>query len=265
MITVATQGWNYDAWVGPFYPRKTRPDDYLGLYARMFDSVEVDSTFYAVPSDATLDGWMLRTPSNFTFALKLVRRITHELRLRDAVRDLDAFCEQARRLGSRLSSILIQLPPDFSPAQRHALEAFLPCLPLDLRFAIEFRDARWLDMRTVDLLARHRVALALVDGEWLPRDAVLEIGGSPTADFAYVRWMGPRSIVDHSRVQLDRDEEFDAWGTLLRQLASRVDAVFAYFSNFFQGHAPASASRMKALLGQTPADPETLVSQPSLF
>jgi uncharacterized protein YecE (DUF72 family) len=109
------------------------------------------------------------------------------------------------------------------------------------------------------------VALALVDGEWVPRETVFEYAARPTADFAYVRWLGSRAIVDHSYVQIERDEDFEAWATVLRDVDAKTGRVLAYFSNFYQGHAPASANHLRRLLGQTPGDPESLVSQPSLF
>jgi uncharacterized protein YecE (DUF72 family) len=265
MIVVGTQGWNYEAWVGPFYPRKTRADDFLALYTRVFETVEVDATFYAPPTDAATRLWRERSPNRFTFALKLPRRITHEARLRDAADDVEHFCERARGLGDRLGPVLVQLPPDFSPRERSALEAFLPLLPRDMRFAVEFRDPAWLSDATLDALASHGVALALVDGEWLPREHVLDLASRPTAGFVYARWMGPRSITDHSRVQVERDDELRAWAAALTSVETSVDVVYAYFSNFYQGHAPASANYLRRLVGQRPVDPESLVEQPSLF
>jgi uncharacterized protein YecE (DUF72 family) len=265
VIEVGTQGWNYDAWVGPFYPRKTRADDFLPLYARIFDTVEVDATFYAPPTEAAVRSWLERTPPGFSFAIKLARAITHERRLRECDEELRHFCERARLFGDRLAAVLVQLPPDLSPRERGAFEDFLALLPGDIRFAVEFRDAAWLSDRTLDALERHRVALALVDGEWLPRERVLELAARPTAPFAYARWMGPRTITDHSHVQLDRRDELAAWAGALARLEPKMERVLAYFSNFFQGHAPASANELKRLVGQRPADPDTLVSQPSLF
>src|SRR6185503_6508031 len=91
MLRIGTQGWNYDGWKDAFFPREARPDEYLRLYARIFDTVEVDSTFYAPPSEASVIGWSRKTPESFTFSLKLPRAITHEGRLRDARDDVDFF------------------------------------------------------------------------------------------------------------------------------------------------------------------------------
>src|SRR6185312_15107685 len=143
-LRVGTQGWNYDAWVGPFYPEKTRAADYLSIYARAFDTVEVDSTFYAIPASKTVRGWAQRTPDDFIFSLKLPQEITHERRLRN-VDDLAAeFFDRARELGHKLGPILIQLGPDFGPTELPAVAQFLPKLPRDIRFAIEFRQRGWI-------------------------------------------------------------------------------------------------------------------------
>lgn len=265
MLKIGTQGWNYEAWVEPFYPRRTRSDEFLALYARLFETVEVDSTFYAPPSESAVAAWVDRTPERFTFALKLPRRITHENRLRGSLADLELFCDRARGLGPKLACVLVQMPPDFSTRELDALEGFLPLLPPDIRFVVEFRDRGWFVDEVFEALERYGVALALVDGEWVPRETVFAAARRRTAPFAYVRWLGPRSITDHSHLQVDRDEELAEWADLLVDVDSRVDVVFAYFSNFYQGHAPASANILKRLVGQTPGDPATLVTQPSLF
>src|ERR1044071_97243 len=167
-ILIATQGWNYPAWVGPFYPPGTRAANFLTTYARLFRGVEVDSTFYAVPDARTVRGWVERTPPDFTFALKMPREVTHDLRLRDAQDRVQEFLDRARELGPRLGPILLQMGPDFTPDELPSLAQFLPSLPHDLRFAVEVRHKGWMDGDVLpnlfDLLAGHSVALALSDG-----------------------------------------------------------------------------------------------------
>ena len=201
MIRLGTQGWNYDAWVGPFYPSGTRAPDFLTTYARAFDTVEVDSTFYAMPAAKTVRGWAARTPPNFTFALKLPQEITHERRLRDTGDLLIRFLDVCAELGPKQGPILIQLGPDFGPSELPALANFLPLLPPTIDFAVEFRQRGWINEEVLALLRPHRVALALSDGRWVPRDILLDLADRPTSDFAYLRWMGPdRTIVDYSRI-----------------------------------------------------------------
>jgi uncharacterized protein YecE (DUF72 family) len=265
-LLIGTQGWNYDAWVGPFYPKGTPAASFLPVYARAFPTVEVDSTFYAVPPARTVHGWAGRVPDGFVFALKMPRAITHEQGLEGTEELLRVFAERARLLGPKLGPILIQLGPDFGPARRRALEGFLPRLPGDLRFAIEFRQQGWLEPSILRLLADHGVALALADGRWMLRPRLLELAESPTADFAYVRWMGPdRTIEDYSSVVVDRSHEIAEWAAALAQLAARVSAVHGYFNNHFQGHSPESARTLQRLLGQQPVDPASLREQADLF
>jgi len=268
-ILIGTQGWNYPAWVGPLYPPGTRPTEFLSTYARLFRGVEVDSTFYAVPDAKAVRAWAERTPPDFTFALKMPKEVTHDRRLRDADDVVHDFLDRVRQLGSKLGPILLQMGPDFAPDELPAIESFLPILPADLRFAIELRQRDWMRSEVLpnlqELLAHHGVALALSDGRWIPRETMLEQIERPTADFLYVRWMGPdRDITDYSRIQFDRSEELRAWSAALKNAANTID-IFGFFNNHFAGHSPASVRAMQTLLGQQPVDPETLRKQRSLF
>jgi uncharacterized protein YecE (DUF72 family) len=265
-LHIGTQGWNYDAWVGPFYPEATRPTDFLTVYARAFDTVEVDSTFYASPVSKTVRGWAQRTPDGFVFSLKLPQEITHERRLRN-VDDLAAeFFDRARELEGKLGPILIQLGPDFAPTELPAVAQFLPKLPRDIRFAIEFRQRAWIHDGVLALLAEHNVALTISDGRWIPRKQMMQLAVRPTADFMYVRLMGiDQSIVDYSRLQIDRTRDLESWSTVLWPYAEQGREAFVYINNHFAGHSPASAREMQRLLRQAPVEPEQLGEQMSLF
>ena len=265
-VRIGTQGWNYDAWVGPFYPVGTRPADYLTVYSRAFDTVEVDSTFYAVPPVKTVRGWYDRTPHGFTFALKLPQEITHERRLRDADDVAVLFYERARELGDKLGPVLIQLAPDFGPVELPALAKLLPALPRDIRFSIEFRHRGWITDGVIALLAEHGVGLTLSDARWIPRKQMLALASRPTSSFLYVRWMGAnRDIVDYSRIQVDRTAELEQWAGVLWPLALKGVSVYGYVNNHFAGHSPQSARELQRALGGTPVDPESLGEQMSLF
>ena len=265
-IRIGTQGWNYDAWVGPFYPAGTRPADYLTVYARGFGTVEVDSTFYATPVAKTVRGWAERTPDDFIFALKVPQEITHERRLRNADDLMDEFVDRARELGHKLGPILIQLGPDFAPNELPAVAQFLPKLPRDLRFAIEFRQRGWIHDGVLALLAEHHVALALSDGRWIPRKQMMQLAERPTADFTYFRLMGlDQAIVDYSRVQVDRTRDLESWASVLWPYAEQGREAFVYVNNHFAGHSPESARELQRLLGQAAVEPEQLGEQMSLF
>lgn len=278
-VQVGCQGWNYEDWVTPpaaaravFYPQGTRADHMLEAYARAFDTVEVDSTFYAAPSDTTYDAWARRVPEGFTFALKLPQQITHEESLRGdvAAAALAEFCRGARRLKEKLAAVLIQLPPQFEATRDNlrALSEFLPLLPADIRFAVEFRDPFWFEEELlVPLSLQPNVSLALVEGPWVTRERVWRAAAPllDTSDHVYIRWMGARDLTRFDEVVRPRDLNLDKWASAIERLRGRVPAVFAYFSNFYEGHAPASANKLKRLLGETIVGPDDLEDQPSLF
>lgn len=268
-IRIGTQGWNYAAWIGPFYPLGTKSNEFLSIYSRAFRVVEVDSSFYAIPDERAVRAWAERTPRDFTFTLKMPQEITHEKRLVDADDLAQTFFDRARELGPRLGPILMQMGPDFAPDEFSALEQFLPKLPRDLRFAIEVRQSRWTRNEVLapllELLTEYGVALALSDGRWISREQMIELAERPTADFHYVRWMGPdRSITDYSKIQFDRSPQIRMWADVLKRVAHTRD-VYGFFNNHFAGHSPANAREMQRLLGQEPVDPSTLGAQRSLF
>jgi len=265
-IRVGTQGWNYAAWLGPFFPDGTRPADFLSLYARAFNSVEVDSTFYAVPPSTTLQSWFNRTPDDFVFSLKFPQSVTHEGRLRDTAGTTELFFDRVRELRHKLGATLVQLGPDFGPDELPALVDFLPRVPRDLRVAIEFRHRGWITPTVLTLLRDHGVALALVDGSWIPSRWTSKLAQQPTANFSYIRWMGPdRALTDHSRIQVDRSRELARWSEQITDLATRVEHIYGYVSNYYAGHAPRNARELQQLLGLPDVDPQLLGEQIQLF
>ena len=261
IIRVGTQGWNYTDWVGGFFPDETRPTNFLGTYARAFTTVEIDSTFYAVPAESALRGWAARTPPGFIFSLKFPKEVTHEGQLRDSAGITEQFFDRVRILGPKLGPILVQLEPSLGPERLDALLDFLPRVPRDLQVAIEFRNRGWITPSVLDLLTEHSISLALVDGPWIPRRWMLKLAERPTGRFTYIRWMGPdRLLTDHSHVQIDRSRELELWEPAIHVAAEHGD-VFAYSSNYYEGHAPATIRTVQELLGQPTVDPATLGEQ----
>lgn len=210
--------------------------------------------------------WAEKVGRGFRFALKLAQVLTPEGTPPPGA--LELFSERALLLGDKLGPVLVQLGPEFGPPVERwdAVAQFLATLPRGLRWAIEFRQRGWVGPKLLDLLARHGVALVLVEGRWVRREEMIDLAIHPTADFAYVRWMGSGAkLEDFSAVQVNRDRELSVWAMALAALAARVPTVFGYFSNHFQGHAPASAREMQRLIGVSPVEPEQLRSQTSLF
>jgi uncharacterized protein YecE (DUF72 family) len=267
-LLLGTQGWSHPAWVGPFYPAGTPQSSFLSVYARAFSTVEADSTFYAVPAAPIVREWRERVPDGFVFSLKVPQEITHTRQLVDVREVLAQFLERAELLGDHLGPILVQLSPAFcvTEERRTVLEQFLRELPGGYRWAVEFRDPRWITDAVLDWLRVRNVAVALVDGRWVRRRVMLELAARPTANFAYVRWMGPsRALADYSRVQLDRERELAQWAAAVRSLRGQVRTIFGYFNNHFQGHGPHSVRALQRLVGQTPVEPRALHEQVELF
>ena len=256
------QGWNYPAWVGPFYPPGTKAPAFLETYARVFNLVEIDSTWYATPPLKSVEKWIAATPPGFTFTPKLVREITHERHFVSCEDELARYLEVIRILGPRLGPILIQCPEVFTADGFPFLEEFLRGLPTDLRFAIEFRHTSWFNEETHQLLRDHRVAWTLTEARWVPRKWMLQLGPKPTADFTYMRWMGPdRAITDFSREQVDRTAQLELWAEMIGTLTGAVSTAYLLVNNHFEGHAPNSLRKLQRLLRVPTIEPEDLRPQ----
>lgn len=248
-IYLGTQGWSYKDWLGSFYPPDARPSQFLRLYANEFDAVELDTTFYAIPRAEQIDSWRDATPEDFQFTAKTPRSITHERHLVDADDEMAAFLDVITRLGDKLGAVLLQMPPDFTFAEIDALRAFLPGLPEDVRFAVEFRHRSWLRDETYDLLRQHAVAFTMVDLRYMPR--VPEI----TADFAYVRWLGDRrEITRMDATQIDRRAELDRWAEVLEDASTRAQRIYGFANNHYSGHSPADIRHLHRRLGILPRE-----------
>ncbi|MDQ6785492.1 MAG: DUF72 domain-containing protein [Acidobacteriota bacterium] len=271
-IYIGCQGWNYDDWTtkaggdAVFYPRGARSNEMLETYAKIFDSVEVDSTFYAIPPSSSIDGWCKKTPDRFTFSLKLPQEITHEYNLREpSFPALNEFCERILPLKEKLGAVLVQLPPQFEASKENAqaLREFLAELPGEIRFAVEFRNREWMVDWTFEELGKNKVALCLVEGSWIPLEKTFEAIEKPTADFSYVRFMGERDLTEFDKIQRPQDAHLQMWKEEIERLKTKD--VFVYFSNFYEGFAPASVNKLKELLGQKTIEAASLENQKSLF
>lgn len=227
--------------------------------------MEVNATFHAIPTEATVRGWRARTPERFVFALKTPRQITHEAGLDLGVCQpaVERFLAVARLLEHKLGPILVQLPPSFqrTPDNRRALARYLDALPLgELRFAVELRHASWVDAAVQQALRDRNVAWVLADGG--PNHQVVAY----TADFAYVRWgRCGAAFPDFSEVRVDRSADLDWWAATLTAVPTHVQTVYGYMCDEFAGHAPASLRALQERLGLQGTTPRTLWPQPALF
>ena len=228
---VGTSGYDYPEWRGSFYPEDLSDKQMLGFYGGHFSSVEIDSTFYRMPTNRILANWAREVPDRFRFALEVPRRITHDQRLRSVEDTLASFCEIARTLGPKLGPLLFQLPP-YMKKDVELLEVFLHDLPTGLKPVVEFQHASWLADDTYEVLERFGVGLCVADSE--ERTTPLEV----TTSFGYLRLR-----------RTDYDE------AALRDWVERIagtpwNEVFVYFKHEERGAGPAYAAQFTALLDE---------------
>jgi uncharacterized protein YecE (DUF72 family) len=228
---IGTSGYAYKEWKGPFYPSDITDAEMLKYYAQRFSTVEINYTFYRMPNVRTLQGWAKETPDGFAFTLKAPRRITHDLRLRDAADPLTYFCDTAKALKKKLGAMLFQLPP-FLKKDVARLEDFLHQLPTGFRPAFEFRHQSWFADEVFECLRRFDVALCVAEHE--ERSAPLE----QTAHFGYFRLRRP----DYS------DADLAAWAGRLEDAATRWTDIFVYFKHEEEGKGPAFAAKLTSFL-----------------
>ncbi|MCS6776179.1 MAG: DUF72 domain-containing protein [Chloroherpetonaceae bacterium] len=247
-IHVGTMGWSYADWLGPFYPPGITSRQFLGHYARVFDCVEIDSTFYGTPPEASVRSWARAVPPGFRFCPKVPRSITHDARLTHVDADLCAFVERMLLLEDRLGPILIQMPPGFTRTDLPALQAFLPLLrpfrAQQVRFAIEFRHPSLLCPEVTALLQEEEIARVAADYAGMPRRFAL------TAPFAYVRLIGRHGAFEHHRhLQSDQTLRLQQWCRALQDHRARYQEAFVFCNNDYEGYSPATCNRLRSLLG----------------
>jgi uncharacterized protein YecE (DUF72 family) len=230
IFRVGTSGFAYPAWKGSFYPADLPASRMLAYYAERFDTVEINATFYRMPTPKTLAGWAALTPERFVFALKAPQRITHVARLRAVDDSVRAFLQAALTLGPRLGPVLFQLPPSL-PRDLDRLDGLIALVPSGLRVAVEFRHPSWFTDPVYERLRSAGVALCVAD---------TEAGTTPleaTAGFGYLRLRD----ADYSDAALDR------WARTIRETWRET---WVYFKHEESGRGPALAARLRERLSR---------------
>jgi uncharacterized protein YecE (DUF72 family) len=236
MYWIGTSGYNYPEWKGSFYPADLASAKMLPYYAERFPTVEINYTFYRMPSEKLVGGWASQTPSPFKLTLKAPRRITHDNRLKNCAEPVSGFCRVAGTLGDKLGALLFQLPPNFRK-DLAVLDAFLEDLPPRVRAAFEFRNVSWLDDEVFERLSRRNLALCVADSEKLSTPVRV------TADYAYFRLRDEGYTPD----------DIGRWAeTIARDTAACTD-VFVYFKHEEEGKGPEFAKLLRQRLGQPSA------------
>ena len=256
---LGTVGFSYKDWDGVFYPTGIASRSYLAHYSKIFNAVELDSTFYGTPPANRVRQWATIVPSDFKFCVKTPRQITHELQLSDANGPMRAFVDTMSLLGDKLGAILIQLPPSFTAAQFDTVAQFLTNLPPGPQYAIEFRHQSWFIGETTTLLKSHSVGWTSIDYLDLPKQIAL------TANFLYIRWLGRHGQFERKdQEQVDVIPQLDWWWAYIQPQLNRIPTIYGFFNNDYSGHSPGTCNRFKDLVG-LPATYPQLPQQGRLF
>jgi uncharacterized protein YecE (DUF72 family) len=237
-VHVGTMGWSYGFWIENFYPRGLRPSEFLAEYSKHFETVEVNNTFYRVPSESALLNWREQTPKDFLFSAKFPQVITHRKMLKNCEPETQFFIERISALREKVGPLLLQFPPAFGPEEATPLRDFLTRLPKKYRYAVEVRNKKLLGDKLYSLLKENGVALAI--------NPLMPETDQVTADFVYVRWEGDRRKVNGElgKVEVDRTDDIKKWATKINKFLVETKEVFGYFSKYYSGHPPTDARKL---------------------
>ena len=238
-IHIGTSGWHYKHWLDDvFYPSGTKPAQMFEFYARHFDTVEINNSFYHLPSATTFDNWRDSSPPNFLYAVKASRFITHMKKLKDPKPSSEKFFAVVDRLGKKLGPILFQLPPRWKVNVERFAE-FLESLPKGHKYVFEFRDETWFVPEVYALMRRHKAAFCIHDF------SDMKVPHEITAPFTYIRFHGPtvaKYFGSYSTGQLR------AWAERIVDWSRQLSAAYIYFNNDPGGEAVKNAIELKRLV-----------------
>jgi uncharacterized protein YecE (DUF72 family) len=229
-IYVGTSGWHYKHWSGTFYPKTVKPNKQFDFYEKHFQTVELNNSFYRLPSPATFAGWRKNSRNGFVFSVKASRYITHQKKLKDPKESFKKFFQHVRHLRDKLGPILFQLPPSWK-VNVERLTAFLKILPKHFRYVFEFRNQTWYTSEVFNLLMKHNCAFCIY--ELAGHHSPIEI----TADFVYVRLHGPGDKYQGSYSK----RKLSQWANQCELWQRKGLDVFVYFDNDQFGYAAHNA------------------------
>jgi uncharacterized protein YecE (DUF72 family) len=244
---VGCSGWSYTSWQGPFYPPTIDNSGWLKYYSRVFDYVEIDSSFYRIPSPFMVKNWYKRSTPNFRFTAKFPKIITHDKRLKDVDKELDRFFEAIRPLADKTLALLIQLPPSLHILEGlQRLRDLVPGLDNRFRYAVEVRHSSWFQDLAYNFFANNDICLVWSQLTELQTPPIL------TTDFLYLRFIGDRSIheKDFGRIQIDRVLEMQKWADKFEAIQDeRIRLAIVAANNHYAGFGPGTANVFRNMLG----------------
>ena len=264
-VLIGTSGWGYDEWVGPFYPKTLKKEDFLLYYSEIFYTNEINTTFYNVPSKWVVKSWVDKTPDNFLFTVKVPKKITHEYKLDSdqCLSDLNYFLTSVDPLikAKKLLSFLIQLPPSFNKEEHFGvLRDFIRNWPHEVKgeeyyIAIEFRNESWMDEKIFDYLKKNSLTYCAVIEPLLPPR--LDI---TNPEFFYMRFHGYGKDIWFD--YCFSEEEIRQWAISVNNVINKVDKIGIYFNNHFSGYA---AKNSLMMMRELKLEPKKLPNEVSIL
>ena len=246
---VGCSGWSYTAWQGPFYPSNMDNSKWLEYYSKVFDYVEIDSSFYRIPNIFTVKNWSKITPSNFRFTAKFPKVITHEKRLKNVDNQLSLFFKAMEPLHDKILALLIQLPPSLEITEGlQRLREIIPILDNRFRYAVEIRNHSWFQDLAYNFFANNNLCMV-----WSQLVGI-RIPPIVTSDFLYIRFIGDRTIQEKNfgRIQKDRTSEMRKWSRQLLRVQkedTKLNLAIVTANNHYAGFGPATANMFRKIIG----------------
>lgn len=281
-LYVGTSSWSSQDWCGSFYPESVAPSEMIGLYSRLLRTVEVDATWYMMPTRSMVDAWKSRTAEDFVFSAKVPKLITHEKYLEGCEGELNEFISVMARLGDKLGPMILQFPyvakgKDAGEYQTGAdfisrLRRFAGLLPREFRWGIEIRNPKWVGPELLDVLHAREISLVFIDYYTMdPLPKLAERPGIFTAPFVYIRFLGnhkemdaavKRAVEEGKRkcdwesLIADRTGQMRQWLPSIRGLVAKQIPTYVYFNNHYAGYAPGSVELFSRLYNSDLSGPE---------
>lgn len=242
---IGCTGWSYPGWSGKFYPKDIPHSKWLKYYSTVFDITEINSTYYKIPSQETTQKWFLETPNHFQFTAKFPSKITHEKKLKNIKKDVHNFLSALIPLKSKISCLLLQLPPDLSFSDaKTPLEDLIQYLPNDFRYPIEGRHESWFYPETIEYLKENNLCQVWNEIEHVNNPAQL------TSDYVYLRLIGDRSISDSEfgfKVY-DKTKVIEKWAKRLNTIEDKAKFAIIMANNHLEGFAPETVNTLRMIL-----------------
>lgn len=251
-LYIGCSGWSYTSWQGPFYPSSIENKLWLPYYSQVLNYVEIDSTFYRIPSEFMVKNWNRRTPDNFRFTAKFPKVITHDKRFKNVDKELSTFYETMTPLKDKMLALLIQLPPSYDLKEGlEDLRSYDFFFNDDFRYAIEVRHPSWFNDMAYNFFRNNNISLV-----WSQMDR-LQTPPIVTSDFVYLRLIGDRRLAEEQfgKIQIDRTEEIRNWANKMKEVKQNEKEVkigIVAANNHYGGFGPGTVNKFREMMEMEP-------------